>query len=232
MLCTMNDDERGERLPQRWSCLDWTVCGLLLLLGIGLSLPAFVGVAQPARQSEGSNNCRQIIMFLKQYAADHGGQYPDSSQPLPQSSNQAFRVFWKEAIIEEEKVFSCPVSAAKFDHKIGSAPDFLEAVAKGECHWAMTQGLSDSGFANAPLVFETPAQPSWPPVWNADVASQPVWGRSWKRGKIIIGRNDGSVRIEKLAAEEGSAVPLAKDAQGLDLFTRFKLKGRYLDVER
>ena len=83
-----------------------------------------------------------------------------------------------------------------------------------------------------PLVFENTAGMSWPPTWNCDAAGTPVPGRAWPGGKIIIGRNDGSIAAEKLAGESGAHVGLQRDKDGMDLFTRWKEHGEYLDIAR
>jgi hypothetical protein len=227
----------SERLPRRWGCLQWGLCLLLLLLLllVGVSLPPNRGHTQSARQAEASNNCRIILMYLKMYAAEHDGHYPDTLlQPSPKSSNEVFRQLVKEGFLEEEeeKVFSSPVSPAKVYKKLGPAPDYPNAVAAGECHWAMTYGVTEKDSGNVPLVFENPATAGWPPVWNADAAGKLVWGRSWPKGKIIIGRNDGSVVLEHLSSNRGTAVPLKPDSHGQDPFTLYQKTGRILDVER
>jgi hypothetical protein len=57
-----------------------------------------------------------------------------------------------------------------------------------------------------------------------------VRGRAWKGGRIIIGRNDGSVATEQLESDKGDAVQLNQDASGKDLFTRYSEQGEFLDV--
>jgi hypothetical protein len=64
------------------------------------------------------------------------------------------------------------------------------------------------------------------------VAGQAKEGRSWKGGKIISGRNDGSVNTEKLEAAKGDNVGLQKNSQGKDLFTLFADQGEFLDIQK
>ncbi len=40
--------------------------------------------------------------------------------------------------------------------------------------------------------------PDWPLTWDKDKVVQPVRGRVWKGGKIIVGRADNSVNLETL----------------------------------
>ena len=70
-----------------------------------------------------------------------------------------------------------------------------------------------------PLVFENPASNSWPPLWNADMAGKIAPGRTWTGGRIIIGRNDGSVAVEVLADTKGMVGPKLM-AGNLNLFTQ------------
>jgi len=70
------------------------------------------------------------------YAAEHGGNYPDAAAPSATSSNEVFRQLFITEIIDNEMIFGCPHSPANPDGKIGSAPDFSDAVKAGENHWA------------------------------------------------------------------------------------------------
>jgi type II secretory pathway pseudopilin PulG len=208
------------------------ITGVAILAG--LAIPAFNQVQEKARMMQAASNARQIIITMKSYAADHGGLYPDADKnDTPQTSNAAFRFLFKAGLIEDERPFTAPNSPYQGDNNIGTPPNFAQALERGENAWCLTKGLSDSASGNAPLIFEAPTEPaSWPPMWNADAAGQKVPGRAWKSGKIIIGRNDGSVAGERLDAVRGSEVRLQKNASGKDLFTEFSEQGEYLDIAR
>ena len=49
-----------------------------------------------------------------------------------------------------------------------------------------------------PIVVENALNATWPPKWDVADQSGIKRGRVWKGNKIIIGRNDGSVALEKL----------------------------------
>jgi hypothetical protein len=83
----------------------------------------------------------------------------------------------------------------------------------------MTQGITSTSPAIIPLVFENPVETSWPPKWNADAAGRPVAGRAWGGGKIIVGRNDGSVEVIKLESSSGAAVGPRLLENGKDPFS-------------
>jgi hypothetical protein len=166
-----------------------------------------------ARLIQASSNCRQILMTLMAYAGDHDGHYPEG-----ETANDAFRELFKAGLWDDERAFTVSLSPYEPDNNIGEAPAFEQALKPGENHWAMTRGLTDEASGNAPLIFENPTQASWPPVWNADLAGKKEPGRAWKSGKIVIGRNDGSVAAEPLSSDRGPAVSLKKDSTGKNLF--------------
>ena len=206
---------------------------ILFALFVLLALPTGPRVSEGHRMAHASNNARMILICLKAWAGENQGNYPDSySKTPPETANEAFRLLVQKGIIEDERIFTAPVSPFTNDNNIGEAPDYLEAVESGENHWCLVKGLNDQTDGNTPVVFENPVKGSWPPAWNADSAGKPVEGRAWKKGKVIIGRNDGSVRPEELQSTQGAAVPLKKDSEGKDLFTRWLPNGSCLDVER
>ncbi len=195
--------------------------GLLFILAMlaGLALPAFTSVQEKSKIVQASSNARQIIIGLRMYAADNNGMYPDSDKAEPpQTSNAAFRLLIKGQHIQDERVFTAPGSPFKGDDNIGEAPEYKEALEAGENHWAMTQGLSDSAPGNLPLIFENPNASTWPPTWSADANGNPMPGRAWRSGKIIIGMNDASVEAFKLEASSGAEVKVAPRPNGTPIF--------------
>jgi type II secretory pathway pseudopilin PulG len=208
------------------------ITGIAILAG--LAVPSFNAVKEKGRMMQAATNARMIVIAMKTYAGDHAGQYPDAEKSdIPQTSNDAFRFLFKAGLIEDERLFTAPNSPYQGDNNIGTPPNFAKALERGENAWCLVKGVSDSASGNAPLIFEAPTEPaSWPPMWNADAAGQKVPGRAWKSGKVVIGRNDGSVAGERLNAVRGSAVPLQKNATGKDLFTEFAEQGEYLDIAR
>ena len=224
---------QGSRSFKGFTLIELLVVITIIAILAGLAVPAFNGVQERARMLEGSNNCRQIMIAIKSWAGDNQGNYPDSDRDAePQTSNDAFRLLIKRSLLEDERVFGCPASFARTDKNIGEPPDYQEALEVGENHWVMTKGLTDSASGNAPFIFENPVGEGWPPMWNCDVAGQPKEGRAWKGGKIIVGRNDGSVNNEMLESAKGDSVPPKTNASGKDLFTQFSEEGEFLDIQR
>jgi hypothetical protein len=97
----------------------------------------------------------------------------------------------------------------------------------GENHWCLTMGLTDSSDGAAPLILENAVATSWPPTWNCDLSGQPVDGRAWKGGKVIIGFNDGSVSTMPLESRTGDNIGLQNDP-----FRAYSETGEFLDVLR
>jgi hypothetical protein len=172
--------------------------------------------------TESIANCREIILSIRLYAADHDGAYPDSAVPLATDSNTVFRQLIITGTLEDEKIFGCGASRFMPDGDIGAAPNYSHAVLPEENHWAMTKGLNDSSPGEMPFVFENPVEATWPPTWNADAAGKSVKGRSWAGGKVIIGTNDTSVELMKLKSSKGTKVPLKPmKSDGHNLFERY-----------
>jgi hypothetical protein len=188
---------------------------LIFIVGLvlaGLFVPAINCPGEQARMMQASSNARQIIITLKNYAGDHNGRYPEGK-----TSNEVFRELFKAGLLEDERAFTAWLSPYEPDNNIGEAPNYEEALKPGENHWAMTRGLNDSSLGEAPLIFENPAVASWPPSWNANAVEKKEPGRTWKGGKIIIGRNDGSIAGEPLEGTTGM-VTMKPNADGKNLF--------------
>jgi hypothetical protein len=199
---------------------------LVIVAGLGfLAGGAFRQMQMHRAQALGVHNCQQIIFALKQFANDHQGRYPDSevdpqSGRIPQTANEDFRQLIELRIVKDEHIFGCP-NGFNPDGNLGSPPSFNEALQTAENHWAMTAGQTESSAQDMPLVFENPRIYDWPPQWNADIHGEGV-GRTWPKARIIIGRNDGSVTVEKLSGKKGMVSP-TQDSRGMDCFTRASL---------
>lgn len=206
----------------------FTLIELLVVISIiatlaALSVPAIQTMLKAGKQTEAINNCRQVIMAMKQYAQRNGSQYPDAAtDPVTgntaRSSNEAFRSLIRQRIVSEEKIFGAP-AGYKPNGVIGTSPGYEQALLPGEVHWAITAGLTDTSDGGIPLVYENPAEPTWPPKWNASVAGQIRPGRTWVGSQIVIGRQDCSVSIVDLDGAKG-LVTVPTLGAGLDMFTQ------------
>lgn len=212
------------------------VMGALVLAGLAASLvvPSYCVITHQSNQMKAASNCRQIIGLLLAYAAENNGKYPDSvpnpiTGMMTVTSNDVFRALFQEGLTLEEKIFSSPSSKFVPDGHVGNAPHYEEALKPGENHWAMTAGLTSASPSQMPLVFENPANPAWPPRWDADAGCKPVRGRAWRGGKILVGRNDASVVTLKLDGTTG-ILPVAASPDGTNVFSQDGKTHRVLDI--
>jgi len=212
--------------------------GLWMGYGVTLVFPFLYGMSytggcrmgERAFQSKAINNCRQIAITLHLYAVDHSGEYPDAALPQAHSSNEVFHLMFVEDQTSDEMIFGSPLSRHQPDGEIGAKPDFLEALQPGENHWAMTRGLTEISPANMPLVFENTAVPSWPPKWNADLAGTNQQGRTWAKGKVIVGFNDCSVFLQTVKDGAGPQ-PLKPTSDKAPVFPLLDSQPTILDVQ-
>lgn len=216
----------------------FTLIELLVVITIiailaSLAVPAFTMVQTQGNQMKGVSNCKQIIASLKLFSKDNNSMYPDMvnnqttgggaggggmSGGMATTANVAFRRLIYDQIVTDERIFGCPAGYNP-DSNLGMPPGYGMALQAGENHWAMTAGQTDTTPGNMPIIFENPSSVGWPPQWNADVAGQIRPGRTWPGGKIIIGRNDGSVAVEPLNGKKGMVGPKMM-AGGLNIFTQ------------
>lgn len=207
------------RLQQGFTLIELLVVITIIAILASLAVPTFSKIQERGNITKGISNARQIITSLRIYSSDNGGNYPDNDKDdMPQDANTAFRVLFKQGAIDNEMIFGCPVSRYVPDGNIGNDEQKTEAVKPGENHWAMTKGLSDSASGSIPIVFENATEGTWDPTWDNDKKGTNARGRAWSNG-IIIGMNDSSVAIQKLASTKGKA-KLKDLGEGKTLFSQ------------
>jgi hypothetical protein len=223
MSCLPGDPDTMSPFPKSSLSRSEMITGIVLVLLLCVLAMAAHARIREQRQIPGPvANCRHILLTIRLYAADEGGRYPDASVPGAKDSNTVFRELIKVGSVEDEKFFGCGATCFVPDGNIGKAPDYARAVEPGENHWAMTKGLNDKSPGGVPLVYENPAEATWPPTWNADAAGMMVKGRSQNGGKVIIGTNDTSVQLMTLASPRRGKVHLKSlGSEGLDLFSQW-----------
>lgn len=198
--------------PSRWHYLTAVLCVVFVgAVLITLLRPLYAAGRERAAQQKAISNCRQIITTCRLYSNDAREIFPDHKDPpgiTPKTANEAFRELFKMGACDSEEIFGCPNSPFVPDGKIGHAPDWSEALQKGENHWAMTAGLSDADVGYYPLIYENPVYGEGPPCWNADAAGQKKPGRCWRDGKVVVGFVDSSVALLKVEAKAGPKVKL------------------------
>ena len=214
-LPSPENEEPPHRLPRRgWGWGQWLLIGLLAFVVCAVGEAVWDFEMGTVRRPEALSNCRQIIIALKAYAADHGGSYPEGV-----TANDAFRLLFKAGLVKDEQLFSAPGSSYYVgDNTIGEPPEYVQALEAGENHWAMTKALGLKADGNTPLVFENPALASWPPKWDSKSVRTSQRGRIWGDWRIVVGRNDGSVSAERLIRDDAPTTTLRPIKGGKNLF--------------
>jgi hypothetical protein len=218
--------KRSGNERKKWGLGIIIFVAVLVVMLISLALPTFNVIAPKADQMKATSNCRQIIMAMKAYAADHNGKYPTG-----RTANEVFQELVRADILQDERVFGCPLSCYMPDNDVGLAPDFNKAVGPGENHWMVVDGLRDDALAYTPVVFENALEATWPPVWDGSpYVGIRKRGQSWKRGKIVIGLNDNSVVMEKLGGADLRRQMVQPGPDGKSIFDLVP-KAVVLDIE-
>lgn len=192
-----------------------------LLVFIGLATPTHCPNGNNARLVQASNNARDVIATMKTALP----------QVLPAdpaaTANAVFRTLIRAGYVEDERIFSAPLSPYQPDNDLGEAPDYARALEPDEVHWCLFQsepGSQQSG--NLPLVFDNPIDGTWPPKWNPKAEGKPLPGRPLKGGIILFGLSDGSITPVKLVSSADGLTTL--DPASLE---RIRSK-RFHDIER
>ena len=225
----MGVDQQSKRSGnerKKWGLGVWVFVILLGLALLFLVRARFCVITHKADQMKATSNCRQIIMAMKAYAADHNGKYPRGK-----TANEVFRELVRADILQDERIFGCPLSGYVPDNDVGLAPDFNKAVGPGENHWMVVDGLGDDALASMPVVFENALEATWPPVWDG-TSSEGLRkrGQTGKGGRIVIGLNDNSVCVEKLGGADLRRQTFQPGPDGKTIFDLVP-KAVVLDIE-
>ena len=134
-----------------------------LTLAIGLlcmGISCFALAQEPAKAgadlAAAVKKARAIHTLLTAWAQDNDQAYPAA----PQFSNEAFRELFKRRLVDNEDVFAIPgdawhknsTSGTGPDGNYGTAPEFAEALASGECAFAYVSGLDTPSSSRTPLI--------------------------------------------------------------------------------
>lgn len=173
------------------------VCVVIVVYGAWLYQSSHIAIAR--HEDRAISNGKQVLIALKQYAANYGSSYPDSLHPRSKSVNEVFRELFKEGVITDERIFIVPGSVFTADNDIGSAPAFGEALKPGECHWMMLKDQTDTSHPKMPVLIENALDTSWPPRWDVSpYEGKRKKGQAWPDRIVVVIRNDGSAAMEKL----------------------------------
>jgi hypothetical protein len=191
----MNEPEKPKK---GWGWLQWGVVATVIVGGILLWISTARVMSDMGDHSSVSKISRQIMMAMKIWAHENDGAYPDFGFSERPTANQVFRKLIHEGILEDERIFGAKKSLFVPDGKIGVAPTFDEAVKPGENHWMITAGQNSKSSGEVPMVFENAITSAWPLRWHHGHENEPIRGRTWTRGKIIVGFQDNHVEVIQL----------------------------------
>lgn len=178
----------------------WLVLFVVLGVLVAVAIPTWQVIEEMARVESLMNRLRQIKMELDIWAGDHSGKYPDSVYGFT-TSNQVFRQLIRDEVIADEHLFEGMKSPFMADGNLGTAPEYADACGPGENHWMMLKGANQRDQPQVPFLFENALNASWPPKWRADSDMEPVRGRTWLSGRLVICLLDGSINLEKLSKQ-------------------------------
>jgi hypothetical protein len=198
--------------------------GLVFVLGYGFNAR---NKMLPIKARAAMKNAHQIQEALVAYATSHDGSFPskkpDGSPCV--TANDAFRELFRSGLFDNEDVFYVQGSLwhpqdgdKKPDGDIGTAEDgYLQAVSKGENHWAYTAGVShDRDASTIPLIMD-----GFTDVigeWSADPKKR---GGLWQGKYAITARLGGNAKVNTLDANLHVIDKIdGKDQNILDLIPR------------
>jgi hypothetical protein len=186
----MNEPERPKK---GWGRTHWSTVVFVLVLAALMWKPLFNEVLNAAYQQRQARNGQSILLALRVFANDNSSRYPDSFGSYHGSANRAFRGLISQEVVTDERIFGGVISPFYGDGDLGHAPNFEKAVSPGENHWMMLGSLSSHSHPTQPLIFENAIKAAWPPKWVAGSERRPIRGRTWHRGIVLVGLNDGSI---------------------------------------
>jgi hypothetical protein len=191
----MNEPEKPKK---GWGWLQWVATStvFILLSALGTSLARYI--LDEAQSSQCGQNGRQILFSLKIWAHEFEGKFPDSRLGKGATANGAFRQLIKDAVVLDETIFGAPQSAFSPDGKIGTRPDFPQALEPGENHWMLVGGLATNSPGHTPVFFENAIDATWPPKWTSSFFISKQRGRAWRTGRIMMFFVDNSAHFIEL----------------------------------
>ncbi len=219
-----------EKLKRRWGKLQWGVVLSIALLLVFVMVPVIYNVViDRAYRARQARNGKSIILSLKVFAQDCGSRYPDGFQNRHVTANSVFRTLIHDEIVGDERVFDGLISPYFGDGRIGSSPDFLQAVEPGENHWMMLGEMTTMDESQHPLIFENALDSKWPPRWKPASSNRIMRGRTWRGDQVLVGLNDGSVTAVKTRLIDELVTLPESMLHGLDGKPWTKI--RVLDIE-
>ncbi|MCB1100217.1 MAG: hypothetical protein KDN22_31925 [Verrucomicrobiae bacterium] len=185
---------------------------VLLWVGVGL----LDRLRTPSTRMASLAHAKQIYLALAEFAIDYDGTYPLAFD----DSNSAYRQLFSERFNDERLFFepenawhdSLPAGSTGPDCKIGTAPDYSEALTQGENHWAYYNGLNNGSRGNLPLIMDGFTE-------NVGIYSldpHQIGGIVGDKGVTIV-RADGSGMMSRPDAD--GKIRTRRDGHDVDFFS-------------
>lgn len=97
---------KGAGMALAGLIMGYVVMALIPVIAVvaALMVPAFSGFAEKAVEIRCANNARQLVMGLKNYAADNDGRFPPDLETL-----------FQEGILQDRKLLECPLQSGQPD---------------------------------------------------------------------------------------------------------------------
>lgn len=189
----------------------------LVFVGLGWAGIAIVKrLQEPSKRIRAMANAKQIHLALSEYAIDYDGIFPIADE----DSNSAYRQLFSESF-SDERIFyvfgsawhdSLPSGANGPDGKIGSPPEYFNALEKGENHWAYVEGANNGSKGNQPLVVDGFSETAG--VFSLNPLEK---GGALHDGNALVIRVDGSAMLRRVSKD--GRVYLKRNGQKIDAFS-------------
>ena len=210
-----------NKTPSAFTLIELLVVITIIAILASIAFPVFNTVTERANQTKDLSNIRQLGVTLKLFAADHGGNFPNTVDPDDPNSaaitnaNQAFRELFP-AYLTNEEIFAVKGSAYTRitpDNRIDQNPtggNYTYTLAAGENSYSYILNLSETSNSAFPLVADGFVDPAAnPPKYTTDKTKK---GGVWAAKRAIVLNCDGSVN--NLACDGTILTPTRTSAGG------------------
>ena len=180
-----------------------TIIGVLATI----SFSGYSRFIENARITKTVAVAKNVFNAMTSYASDHNGKFPQKGAATSNGGNfsnaeDVFREFIVKEYVSDEKDFAVDNSPVELDGYVGDAPNYNDAFsnADGGVHWSVIGNGTQTMRGSAPMAWENGSSDGWNPSWDPTKAGQPVAGRTWSGGKVVMVTISG--KAEALEVED------------------------------
>lgn len=185
-----------------------TIIGVLATI----SFSGYSRFIENARITKTVAVAKNVFNAMTSFASDNNGKFPQIGATTSDgtgtfaTAEDAFREFIVKEYVSDETDFSVDNSPVELDGFVGDAPDYADAFsdADGGVHWSLIGNGTQTMRGSAPLAWENGSTEGWDPSWDPTKAGQPVKGRTWSGGKVVVVTISGkaeALEVEDITAE-------------------------------